>query len=764
MKLKILVSLLILSLLSPSLNPFVFSKDDDSEWYPFVIGEKLDPDSPLNIGKLVLDAPAGKHGFVKVKDGHFYFEDGTRAKFWGTNLCFSACFPDKKQAEMLAERIAFFGFNAVRLHHMDYYFEPKGIFEDIAPAYKDPQMKKTTTLSKRQLDKLDYLIFQLKKRGIYVDMNLLVSRNFTEADGVKDADKLGIAAKPASMFNPKLIEFQKKYAKDLLTHYNPYTKLRYCDDPTVALVEITNENSIIESWHWNNLNGNFIGLKKGALANYYLNELDSLWNNWLKEQYGSIDGVKKSWSDSDIRASAPSKVIQNLDDWNIEKHNGAAATMRTVENSAHIDVTSLSKESWHIQFRKVGIPIIRDSNYTLNFTIRADKKKTISVVCQQAFMPFNILGLSKPLEIDEDFQTFEIPFYANDNCANAKIAFILGYSKGPVIIKDVTLVKTNKVGFDELNNAKNFSFTRPLYKLRFMSPKQKIQDAETFYNELEKNYFTTMASFLKNDIGVKVPINGSQYSSIGSQKACDFIDKHAYWDHPTFPNKKWDMNDFRITNKSLILDSNLGIVGNLLKNQPKDEPYTVTEWNHSYPNEYAYETPVILGAEALKNNWDGLFQFAFSHGWEQEPTFDNIHSYFDTITNPQKLILTSLGGLIYLNGGQIETSNNDGIFKINSPILNAAIGFIKDKPITLGPFTTTADQNGALVLFRKDNKYILFAMSEVKNTNSGWNLEGTFRWGKSPVLLKKINIKLQYKNKITLLDFSKSPWTEIVYQ
>ncbi len=31
----------------------------------------------LNFSHL-LDAPAGKHGFVRVKDGHFMFEDGTR--------------------------------------------------------------------------------------------------------------------------------------------------------------------------------------------------------------------------------------------------------------------------------------------------------------------------------------------------------------------------------------------------------------------------------------------------------------------------------------------------------------------------------------------------------------------------------------------------------------------------------------------------------------------------------------------------------------
>ena len=32
-----------------------------------------------------LDAPAGKHGFVTAKpDGHFYFSDGQRARFFGT--------------------------------------------------------------------------------------------------------------------------------------------------------------------------------------------------------------------------------------------------------------------------------------------------------------------------------------------------------------------------------------------------------------------------------------------------------------------------------------------------------------------------------------------------------------------------------------------------------------------------------------------------------------------------------------------------------
>ena len=34
----------------------------------------------------LLDAPAGRHGFVRTHGGHFQFEDGTRARFIGFNL------------------------------------------------------------------------------------------------------------------------------------------------------------------------------------------------------------------------------------------------------------------------------------------------------------------------------------------------------------------------------------------------------------------------------------------------------------------------------------------------------------------------------------------------------------------------------------------------------------------------------------------------------------------------------------------------------
>ena len=50
-----------------------------------------------------------------------------------------------------------------------------------------------------------------------------------------------------------MIELQHEYARDLLTHVNPYTGKRYADEPAVALIEISNEDGLIREWLWGNL-------------------------------------------------------------------------------------------------------------------------------------------------------------------------------------------------------------------------------------------------------------------------------------------------------------------------------------------------------------------------------------------------------------------------------------------------------------------------------------------------------------------------------
>ncbi len=181
----------------------------------------------------LLDAPAGKHGFATVKEGRITFSDGTPVRFWGTNLVAGKCFPEKKQADSLALRLSKMGCNLLRLHHMDAPWATPNIFGN----------KETTRfLSNQSLNKLDYLISALKKKGIYVFLDLLVHREFMVADGVANKPP-DLGGKQVGYFDEKLIQLQKGYIKQLLTHKNNYTGVAYKDEPAIVASEFINESS-----------------------------------------------------------------------------------------------------------------------------------------------------------------------------------------------------------------------------------------------------------------------------------------------------------------------------------------------------------------------------------------------------------------------------------------------------------------------------------------------------------------------------------------
>lgn len=776
-------------------------QSDDGTWYPFVLSEQLDPNSPANMGKQVLDAPAGKHGFVTVKGSNFVFEDATPARFWGTNLCFSACFPSKEQAEKMADRLAFFGFNAVRLHHMDFFFEPQGIFKDTYPGAENPQDKKTGILSPEQLDKLDYLVYQFKIRGIYVDMNLLVARRFTEADGVKDAGKLGIAAKPVSYFDARLIELQKQYARDLLTHVNPYTKLRYADDPAVALVEITNENSIFDFWKWNRLNGPLAGFKKDSIPDYYVKELDTLWNIWLKNKYKTPQGVIAAWH-FNAPAETPVPVETPLKDGSLELLGGAQARQMDTSDGTQITIKKITGTDWHIQWMYAPLPVAANKNYILTFTAKAKRKTSIGVMCQRSESPWDILGLSESVPLEKKFTTFEVPFTATSDCPNAKIAFVLGGTATTVTLKDIRLRESHGIPLTGQESADGFNFGRPLYKLRHFYPRQRIEDIESFYTDLERSYFDTMLSTLKKDIGVRCPITGiGGYpvpQDVLAQENCDFIDTHTYWDHPYFPQGGWDRDHFKIGGKSLLSDPKLGYIERMRqKKEGHTKPQTMTEWSHCYPNRYAYEAPVLTAVTARENNWNGLFKFAFSHSAPDSNKWNQIDSYFDVIANPQQLLLLSVASNVYLTRdpvnsddippsfekrggdlpagrqgdfdkspsiplsqrgksarGALRSSVEDGVFTLNSDFVEGCAGKIAGKTIALAHAELKADDNGAIYLFARgpepiagSQDLVLILAGDVSNDASGWNAEGWFCWGVTPTWLSRLNAELSISSK-----------------
>ncbi len=233
------------------------------------------------------EKPAGKHGFLKAAGKKFIFEDGTPVRFWGTNINSGACFPPKEHAPKLARRLAMQGLNIVRFHQMDGEWARPNIFQYA----KGPQLKNTQSFDSRSLDLLDYFIACLKEEGIYVYMDFLTYRRFRAEDGVENASELIDGAKPYCLFNRRLIELQKKFIKDLMTHVNPYTGLAYLDDPCIVLSEFVNESSL----HVHR-----------PLVEPYRHELAELYRSWAAGQ-----GLAKK-SDAEIDFDTPDRDINDF--------------------------------------------------------------------------------------------------------------------------------------------------------------------------------------------------------------------------------------------------------------------------------------------------------------------------------------------------------------------------------------------------------------------------------------------------------------------
>lgn len=179
-----------------------------------------------------LEAPAGKLGFLKVKGEQFYFEKApdTPVRFFGTNLVGTSQIIEKEQCEILAKRLVSYGFNCVRIHHHD---------NEIC------DRKDTRKLDPELVDKFDYLIYCLKKNGLYITTDVYTSRRgITKFELPKYGPLKGFHEYKALFWvDEDVFQNWKDAAKNFFTHVNPYTKTALIDDPVLVSLSLVNEGN-----------------------------------------------------------------------------------------------------------------------------------------------------------------------------------------------------------------------------------------------------------------------------------------------------------------------------------------------------------------------------------------------------------------------------------------------------------------------------------------------------------------------------------------
>jgi len=215
------------------------------------------PGSALDFSGLIDHAPAGKFGFLANRGGQLFFADrpDQPARFYGTNLNFAANYPSREQAERTAEAIAAQGYNSVRFHHFDH--------ELGCPA--DAQAAIDAAL----LAKLDYFFHCLKQRGIYLTIDLYISRQPPAAatpDLGRQVTRWTNEYKALLMVSDSAMDDLLRYSRALLTHVNPHTGLAWKDDPALAFMGLTNENCMLGMWQQSRQSGELKVLYDGKFA------------------------------------------------------------------------------------------------------------------------------------------------------------------------------------------------------------------------------------------------------------------------------------------------------------------------------------------------------------------------------------------------------------------------------------------------------------------------------------------------------------------
>ena len=401
-------------------------------------------------------------------------------------------------APIVAAHLARFGVNAVRFHFLDSNWSAQASL-----FVKDRD--DTRALDAGQLDRLDYFVWALKQHGIYTNLNLNVGRTYRQGDGVKDYEYLGLA-KVLNYFDGRIQTLHKEYARQLLTHVNPYTKTEYRHEPAVAIVELVNENSIVEAWCSDRLLGQNTSKSPGTwsdITTWYADQLTKKYNTYLAE--------------------------------------------------------------------------------TLSPDQRADLRRQAGVTADEL-----------------------VPRLTTGQFRNAS--------------------------------------------------KDRFAAEASFYMHLERSYFQSMRTYLKDELGVQALIVAtsdhnhyrSGYPLLHSASVCDVIDGHVYWQHPSYgTDPATGRRTFTIKNTPMVDDPLHSTVVQLARSPIAGKPYTVSETNHPFPNEYACEGVPILAAYAALHDWDGIFFYTFEHKAPAD-WGSRIPRHFEIQPDPVKMVNIAAGAALFI--------------------------------------------------------------------------------------------------------------------
>ncbi len=560
------------------------------------------------------------------KDGHLY-AGGKRLRIFGTNI---SSFPPVEDAEYWAKTIAAQGYNCIRFHHTDSDWAECFFMHD--------KIWKTVKFDERAFERFDKFFYELKKAGVYTNINLLTGRTIRPDDNNKLPQDLNKVADWKDQhcygfWNELAREDQRKYAEKILNHKNPYTGLTYAQDPAVAFVEVNNENSMTKAY----LDG-AISRFPGSLTK----ELDVKWTDFLNQHGWTYSKLDKAFNQAE--ATGENLIAGKT---NLEQHNGAKAELKQDGKNSIIKVTQNGTEGWHIQYDFYGFTTEAEQLYTISFKAKASKESSANVTVMMNHDPWSNLGFSQNVKLGKNWQEFTFSVASLQADSKPRLTFgDMGKSAGTTFeFTDVKFCKGGSaIAVEKSGDLIKFPSSKDYHAL----PLDLRLLVTQFIVELDSDYWTSMNNYLKNDLKIKALTFGTALpcAPVTVMNSFDIVDSHAYWHHPSFPSSSWNTKDYYVKSQSLITDANGGTLSSLAKLRIYGKPFSVTEYDHPYPNQFTSEMLPMLAVFASLQDWDCVYTFCYELS-QRNPERARITGYFDQANNPSKIAAVPVAARIF---------------------------------------------------------------------------------------------------------------------
>ena len=152
------------------------------------------------------------------------------------------------------------------------------------------------------------------------------------------------------------------------------------------------------------------------------------------------------------------------------------------------------------------------------------------------------------------------------------------------------------------------------FPARTTCPSAERPTVLAFLSETDREYYGNLRTFLREELGVKCPVSGTQlwYATPQTLATLDYVDNHRYWRHPQWDRKPASWTLLLYTGGDALVNG-LETVIALANERVGARPYTVSEYNHPYPNPFGAEAMPLLCAMGALEGWNGVFHYSYSH-------------------------------------------------------------------------------------------------------------------------------------------------------